>query len=229
MSTKLQTIVQMDQYVDVDATTAGNVVQTPLAHAGLPSESSDSLASLSSTTALSSVSLLERPVVGLLILRAAASSKDELNAAVQKCLSINLPATLRSHTEGDYCLRWMSPDEWLLSCPLDKAYTVEHDIRERVSSSIAIVNVSGGYSILELAGKDAINVLRKSTPYDVSERNFSTDKVVNTSFAKTQLTLRVIQADRYELIVRRSYADYLWLWLQRAGKEYALQACAAAT
>ncbi|MFK7854673.1 MAG: sarcosine oxidase subunit gamma [Granulosicoccus sp.] len=228
MSIKPVSIVQMDQFVDVDATTAGNVVQTPLAHAGLQGVASDSSTSSPGTLASTSVSLLERPVVGLLTLRAVAS-KDELNDALQKRFSINLPATLSCHSEGDYCVRWISPDEWLLSCPLDKAYAVEHDIRELVGGSIAIVNVSGAYSILELEGKDAINVLKKSTPYDVSEKNFSTDKVVNTTFAKTQLTLRVIQPDRYELIVRRSYADYLWLWLQRAGKEYTLQAHAADT
>lgn len=225
MSQSNAIVALMDQYTDVEATSAGNVVQsrslTPLAHVGLQSTANKS-------ATRSSVSLLELPVIGLLTLRAGVASA-ELSNALQKRLSLSLPTRLASNSEGDCCIRWMSPDEWLLSCPLDEAFSIERDLRALIDGPIAIVNVSGGYSVLELEGVDAINVLKKSTAYDVAAQNFSEGKVVNTTFAKSQITLRALEAESYELVVRRSYADYLWLWLQRAGKEYGLQAHAADT
>ena len=230
MSDPSTTVVLMDQYADTQATTAGNVVQSPLAHVGLsPCSSAEDGHSLSTKISPQvSVDLIEHPVIGLLTVRARTAT-GELDEALTKRLSMSLPDRLGTDTADNYCIRWMSPDEWLLSCPLDEAYTIEKDLRSLVSGSIAIVNVSGGYSVLEIHGPDAINVLKKSTAYDVSSRNFGVGKVVNTSFAKTQVTLRAIQLDHFEVVVRRSFADYMWLWLQRAGKEYGLQAFASDT
>lgn len=230
MSNDNTNVALMDQYADVDATSAGNVVQAPLAHVGLAKKTNRTIAdtSFNSSAIASTVNLIEWPVVGLLTCRAGASS-EELSQALQKRLSFSLPSRLLSNSEGDCCIRWMSPDEWLLSCPLDEAFAIERDLRALVDGHVAIVNVSGGYSVLELEGVDAINVLKKSTAYDVAADSFSDGKVINTTLAKTQVTLRAIETGSYELVVRRSYADYLWIWLQRAGREYGLQAQAADT
>jgi sarcosine oxidase subunit gamma len=106
--------------------------------------------------------------------------------------------------------------------------TLEQNLRESLNAHVAIVDVSGGYTRLELTGADVRLVLRKSTGYDVHPENFPPGKVVNTIFAKAQATLRCMAEDQYEILVRRSYSDYLWLWLQRAGKEYAMVARSAA-
>ncbi len=82
-------------------------------------------------------------------------------------------------------------------------------------------------SLLTLSGENALNVLKKSTAYDVHAENFGPGKVVNTVMAKAQVTLRAKSDGCFEIIVRRSFADYLWLWLQRAGKEYGLEAFSA--
>lgn len=200
----------------------------------------------------SSVLLEELAVTGLLLLRAR-ESISELAAALQSRLSLRLPERLESDgnmnsnfsasasddsanslsitaevnnsgaTDSAYCIRWMSPDEWLLSCPADEAFDIENDLRSLISGSVAIVNVCGGFSVLNLSGADARSTLKKSTAYDVDECNFPAGKVVNTMMAKAQITLRSCSTDSYEIIVRRSFADYLSLWLQRAGSEYGIR------
>ena len=50
----------------------------------------------------------------------------------------------------------------------------------------------------------------------MSPHGLPVGKVVGTGFAKTNVLLRRIETERVELVVRRSYADYLWTWLQRA-------------
>lgn len=170
----------------------------------------------------STVTLIEKPVQGLLVLRGD-QSRVALSAALKKVALVELPDTLQSTESGDYCARWMSPNEWLVSCPLNEAFELEGKLREAVSEPVAIVNVSGGFSSLELSGPDALNILKKSTGYDVDERHFPPGKVVNTTFAKAQVTLRALPEGAYELLVRRSFADYVFLWIQRAGKEYGLK------
>ena len=195
------------------------VLETALEHANMKKLSARSDSGLG-------VTLLERPVTGLLTLRAREGA-GELSVALQSVLQLELPDKLGSvsgsHSGATTCVRWMAPDEWLLSCAIEHAFEIEQAIRDAVGgASVAVVNVSGGFTALELYGPSAQLVLRKSTPYDVHPVNFVPAKVVNTVLAKAQVCLRCIDGDHYELIVRRSFADYVWHWLQVAAAEYGL-------
>jgi len=176
------------------------------------------------------VSLTELPVIGLLLLRTR-TEQAALASALPSTLGLDVPGILTAntadkaadHANAVACVRWMAPDEWLLSCPLPAAFDIENKLRQAMGDvSIAIVNVSGGYTTLMLQGANANDVLKKSTCYDVHSSNLMPGKVVNTVFAKAQVTLRCIDSNHYELIVRRSFADYVWHWIQVASVEYGL-------
>ena len=190
-------------------------IETPLYHAELQALAAHQVAN-------AGVMLREVPVTGLLTIRAKADNAS-LAGALKSVLSLSIPSTLQSNSNGDYCLRWMSPDEWLLSAPISELFDIENKLREVLSGHVALVNVSGGYTLLELSGEQVLNVLKKSMHYDVHPRNLAVGKVVNTSFAKSQVTLRCVAESHYELVVRRSFADYIWLWLQTSSREYGLQ------
>lgn len=233
MSNSESDIAVMDQFVVSRQAADMMGPKTPLAHVGLPARTiKSSIASIVDSKAVaakgeSSVLLEEAAVTGILILRASAA-REELSMALQGILQFALPERLQSHVaNGGYCVRWMSPDEWMLSCPVEEAFSIEQQLRSAVKGPVAIVNVSGGYSLLTLSGPDAVNVLKKSSSYNLNPENFPPNKVVNTVLAKAQVTLRAVGEEHYELLVRRSFADYVWLWLQRAGKEYGLQGVAA--
>lgn len=212
-------IVVMDQFAkSVDARTA-EVVHTGQLNVDASRVGANNAAQ---------VRLTEQSVTGLLMLRA---SSDEqiaaLDVALQTHCGVALAQRLSSNTSGEYCVRWMGPDAWLLSCPLSSAFGVEQQLRSAVKGHIAIVQLSGGYTIFELSGAKALQVLQKSSGYDTHPDNFPVGKVVNTTFAKAQITLRAVHTGdeaSYELIVRRSFSDYIWLWLQRASYEYGLDA-----
>lgn len=231
MSKQEQKTAVMDLYADV----ANAQAVPPLAHVGLSTRDAPTSVSrivrakASSKTIIANVFLEEAAVTGILVLRGS-TDVDVLDTALQATLKMALPERLKSESTADkYCIRWMSPDEWLLTCPLHEAFDIENKLRAAAKGSIAIVNVSGGYSLLKLSGESALKVLKKSTAYDVHPDNLPAGKVVNTVMAKAQVTLRAIGDDEYEIIVRRSFADYLWLWLQRAGKEYGLEAFSSPT
>jgi len=123
---------------------------------------------------------------------------------------------------GDISIRWISPDEWLVIAPGTLVFDLEKKLREAIDGHCSIVNVSGGQTVITLSGKDAVNVLKKSTGYDIHDRNFPVGKVVTSTFAKTQTVIRRTGAESWELVVRRTFADYVWLWLQDACAEYGL-------
>ena len=60
----------------------------------------------------------------------------------------------------------------------------------------------------------------KSTPTDVHPRAFPVGRGVPAVFAKATLVLRRVSESEFELVVRRSFADYLGRWLLDASEEF---------
>jgi len=168
------------------------------------------------------VHLSELAFLGHLVLRG--DSENEIfSAAIESVLGVPLPSALQSQTKDELSISWISPDEWLVILPITEAFKIESRLRIMVEGHFAVVNVSGGQIVLSLSGENARQVLHKSTPYDVHERNFPVGKVVTTVFAKAQAVIRRTGSESWELIVRRSFADYVWQWLTDAAKEYGVE------
>ncbi|BAU72097.1 sarcosine oxidase subunit gamma [Metapseudomonas furukawaii] len=189
--------------------------ESPLYHAGL-----DELARKGKSNA--GVILREKKLLGHLVIRGDASD-PAFAGGVHKALGLELPVALTLVANGDSSLQWLGPDEWLLVVPGGTEYEVEQRLRAALEGQhISVVNVSGGQTLLELSGPHARDVLMKSTVYDVHPSNFPVGKAVGTTFAKAGAVIRHTGEDTWELVIRRSFSDYLWLWLQDASAEYGL-------
>ncbi|GKW49607.1 sarcosine oxidase subunit gamma [Halomonas sp. NCCP-2165] len=174
-------------------------------------------------TAKSRAVLRERPLLGHLILRGGAIVLDE---AVRQVLGISLPGEpqgLAVDAEGERSVQWLSPDEWLLIVPGGEEFELENRLRQALGDAhFAIVDVSGSQTLVEIEGEAARELLMKSVVYDVHPSRFPVGKGVTTVFAKATVILRRPTEDRWELVVRRSFADYLYRWILDAGAEYAI-------
>ena len=189
--------------------------QSPLHHAGLAE-----LVGKGKSGA--GITLREKKLRGHLTLRGDAHD-PAFAKGVQDVLGMDLPVALTLVANGETSLQWMGPDEWLLIVPKGEEFATEQRLREALAGQhIQIVNVSGGQTLVELSGEKVRELLMKSTPYDVHPSNFPVRKAVGTHFAKSQLIIRHTAEDVWELVVRRSFADYIWLWLQDASAEYGL-------
>ncbi|HBR1547947.1 TPA: sarcosine oxidase subunit gamma [Klebsiella pneumoniae] len=162
-------------------------------------------------------------MLGHLVLRGGAI---DLDGALRHVLNLSLPGqplSLTQDSTGSYSAQWLSPDEWLLIVPGGEEFAIENQLRERLADEhFAITNVSGGQTLLELRGKEVRNLLKKSVVYDVDDQSFPAGKGVMTVFAKTTVILRRPAEDVWQLVVRRSFADYSYRWLLDAGHEYHL-------
>ena len=83
-----------------------------------------------------------------------------------------------------------------------------------------IVDNSGGYTGLELRGEAVATVLRHLTPYPVE--NLAAGEVIGTVMEAAHITLHKHGATHYSLIIRRSFADYVWKLLAKASRPYGL-------
>jgi len=167
--------------------------------------------------------LRERPFLGHLILRGGAIVLDE---AVREVLGMSLPGEpqgLVHDAEGERSVQWLSPDEWLVIVPGGEEFALENRLRETLTGAhFAISNVSGGQTLIELEGEAARELLMKSVIYDVHPSHFPVGKGVTTVFAKATVILRRPSESRWELVVRRSFADYTYRWLLDAGEEFGI-------
>ncbi|HWD34184.1 MAG TPA: sarcosine oxidase subunit gamma family protein [Pseudomonas sp.] len=189
--------------------------ESPLHHADLPSL-------IGKGRKNAGVTLREHKFLGHLTLRG--DGRDPAFAGgVFKALGLELPVALTVVANGEMSLQWLGPDEWLLIVPGGQEFAVEQKLRDALEGQhIQVVNVSGGQTLLELSGPNVREVLMKSTSYDVHPNNFPVGKAVGTVFAKSQLVIRRTGEETWELLIRRSFSDYWWLWLQDAAAEYGL-------
>jgi len=195
---------------------AGVKVETPLHHGDLASL-------VGKGRANAGIVLCEKKLLGHLTLRG--DGHDPAFAGgVHKALGLELPSALKVVYNGETSLQWLGPDEWLLIVPSGEELAAEQKLREALAGlHIAVVNVSGGQTLLSLTGDKVRELLMKSTSYDVHPNSFPVGKAIGTVFAKSQLVIRRADESTWELLIRRSFADYWWLWLQDASAEFGLE------
>lgn len=206
------TVAIMNQVPDA---AAGVRAESPLHHADLATRAQKGATS-------GGVHFRELGLMGHLTLRCDPKNAD-LTGAAARVLGVELPMQpLTSIESGSTIVRWISPDEWLITVPNDQSFDLETRFRAEMSGHYSLVNASGGLTIFKLSGERVVDMLKKATPVDLHDSEFPVGKVVSTVFAKSGATIRRTGATEFELVVRRSFADYLWLWIQSASQEFGL-------
>jgi sarcosine oxidase subunit gamma len=192
-----------------------NIVgESPLHHADL-----DSIAAQGPQ--VGGVHFCEHKLLGLLTLRCTPSSEQQ--SEITALLGVALPMKpLTSVVNGDISVRWVGPDEWLIIVPGEQAFDIETRFFETLSGHFSLVNISGGSTVFDVSGDHVVDMLKKSIPVDLHIREFPVGKVVSTILAKSGAIICRLGDNHFELVVRRSFADYLWLWIQDASREYGL-------
>ena len=147
-------------------------------------------------------------------------------AAVRDIFGVELPIAANTVAIAPGCVAcWLGPDEWLVvAIPTpgtDLAAELRVALGDRFSS---VTDVSGGQTVVVLRGNAVRELLSKDCPLDLHPRAFGAGQCAQTRLAKTGVLLRPLAPDAMEIVVRRSFADYFWLWLEVAAAEYGLDA-----
>ncbi|NRA69438.1 MAG: sarcosine oxidase subunit gamma [Gammaproteobacteria bacterium] len=168
------------------------------------------------------VILHEAKFLGHLNLRG--NSQDpEFLAGIKEVLGVELPLSACSSAKGERAqIMWLAPDEWLIVVASGTEHDVEKKLRLCLKGHFAVSDISGAQTILELSGINVIDLLKKSTGYDLHLDSFPIGKVIGTNFAKAGAHILRLEKNKFQLVVRRSFSDYIWLWIQQGSKEYGL-------
>ena len=184
----------------------------PLAHLGLgrrivatPGDAGVHLALLPPRTAVN--------------LRGEATS--ELRSIVAELAGCGLPLRpLDAAAKGSMAALWLGPDEWLITGPADGVALTAKLQRAFRGKFVTATDVSHALAVIRLAGPNAADVLSKGCGLDLHPRVFKPGTVAGTLLARASVTLHQVAVSTYHLYIRRSYVDYLWRWLEDAGREF---------
>jgi sarcosine oxidase, subunit gamma len=156
-------------------------------------------------------------------------------AAVGRALDLLLPGEPNSTAaRAALTALWLGPDAWLLTCPPGEVEARMASLRKALADAhAAVTEVSDGRVALRLSGPNARDVLAKGCPLDVHPRTFPPGSCAQSLLAKASVLIHLIDADpqrgpTFDLYVGRSFAHYLWAWLEDAGREYGVQITATA-
>lgn len=87
----------------------------------------------------------------------------------------------------------------------------------------AITDVSGGQTVVAIHGDQVPSLLAKGCPLDLQPRAFDIGHCAQSHLAKAPILIRRLDhRSHFEIIVRRSFADYFWLRLEDAAAEFGL-------
>jgi sarcosine oxidase subunit gamma len=163
---------------------------------------------------------------GQIALRGDASSETFVDA-VKEVFGVDVPVepNTASPAGGGRYLLWLGPDEWLAIVPDATEADIVAAFNERMEGEhFAVTDVSGSRTVIMLSGDRAREVLMKGTSLDLHPNAFGPGQCAQSSMARCHMLLhQTTDEPAYEIYVHRSFADYLWRWLEDAAREYGLR------
>ncbi len=145
--------------------------------------------------------------------------------AANTVLDQELPLAANTFSHGRHRVFWLGPDEWLIvSDAVQPSGLLTQMHRSLAGIGAAVTDISGGQLSLRLRGEPARDVLAKGCTLDLYAQAFKVGDCAQCGLAKTNVLIALIN-DRpeFEIIVRRSFAGYLALWLKQAGREFGME------
>ncbi len=166
------------------------------------------------------IEVCESELKGHLILRGDPDCSSFVQG-VESAVGVKLPteACTWESNEGT-SIYWLGPDEWLLITDGGMEIELEQRLRETLTGHISVVDVSGGQTLITITGDSTELLLRKSGGYDFHSDHFKVGKCIQTNFAKATALVVKRSESSIDLVIRRSFADYLARWLLDAASEF---------
>ncbi len=148
-------------------------------------------------------------------------SQEAFAAAVTDALGFALPAEPNT-TAGEDNLRalWLGPDEWWVVCR-DRPTLAEDLAKALEGQGAAVTEVGESRTCIRVSGPHARDLIAKGCPLDLHPKVFATGHCAQGMLAKAGILLHQVSDEpAYDIYVLRSFAEYLWHWLEDAAQEY---------
>jgi len=166
-------------------------------------------------------SVLEKPFLELINVKGEADSEAFL-AAIKNTTGAALPLLPNTVSESaDYVIYWLAPNEWLIQSTQPRVPVLDAALSKVLTGQFAsVVDVSSGNTTLIMAGEKVRAVLQKGCPLDFHPKVFKVGQCAQSHYFKAGVVLRPLANGHFEVIIRRSFADYFGRILVDAVEEY---------
>ncbi len=161
---------------------------------------------------------------GVINLRGDPADQAFLTAS-EAVLGQALPVMSNTISEAGHRIYWLGPDEWLIVTAAAGA----KELRQRLDGQltdlhVAVNDVSGGSTVLQLSGAAVRDLLARGSTLDLHARVFTPGSCAQSGLGKASVLLGLLgDGETFELIVRRSFADYLLKWLSRMASPFGIE------
>ena len=164
--------------------------------------------------------LIEKTPILKLNIRGKANNKN-FTSAIGKILGIILPIEVGNIiSKENISIITTGPNEWLIISNNKKNNDnyLEKSLFENISKNNlgAVTNITDQFTIFSLTGSNILEVLSKSSPFDFESlaNNFSAQTILNN------IDITIIKKDNknIDLLVRRSFSNHLWSWLNDSAR-----------
>lgn len=165
--------------------------------------------------------------LGHLIVRGDSQDLRFLEAA-RGVLGQELPVTPNTATVSQHRVYWLGPDEWLILGSASDTQMLGEKLKDAFSGiNAAVNNVSGGQLVLRVTGHNVVEVLAKGCTLDFHQQTFTAGMCAQSGLAKANVLIGLVDRDElrstFDIVVRRSFADYLLRWLEHAAEEFGVR------
>ncbi len=186
------------------------------------------------------VAMTERQHRGIVNLRLDPGNAEAM-AAFETAFGFALPIAANDTAgDADTIALWLGPDEWWLVEPgpePDAGPRLAENLRAALTGHFAAVTEVGeSRTCIRVSGPRARALLQKGCPLDFHPSVFKAGTCAQSILAKAGVTLHLFADESaaqagaegpvFDIYVLRSFAEYLWVWLEDAAVEYGVEVLA---
>ncbi len=153
------------------------------------------------------------------ILRLQLGTRSQKTVAALRIAGRSLPVAMNTWMGDDPVFMRIAPDTWLLESALHEATDLVPAARTGCGRrSFAVTDVSDAYVTMAVEGTLAAPLLARGCGLDFSPGTFGNAACARTRLAQLPVVLRRITSERFECLVDRSAAQWLYAWMEDAAE-----------
>ena len=153
------------------------------------------------------------------------ATDDGFRVAVEGVIEQPLPVEPNTMSIGEHQVFWLGPDEWLVTSAAGDRTSLAQAFDNALASMHAASNdVSGGNVVVRLAGERTRDLFAKGCTLDFNPDAFPVGACAQSGLGKANVLVGFVDAGpTFDVVVRRSFSDYLVKWLRHSGSEFGIE------
>jgi heterotetrameric sarcosine oxidase gamma subunit len=153
------------------------------------------------------------------MLRLQLGGRSQKTVASLRVAGRSLPIAMNSWSGEDPVFMRIAPDTWLIESVLHEAADLIAAVRSGCGRrAFAVTDVSDSLVSISIEGALAPALLARGCGLDVSAETFGLSACARTRLAQLPVVLRRVNSERFECLVDRSTAQWLYEWMEDAAE-----------